>query len=434
MPREKVITGIDIGSSKICTIISQLTEEEKVSVIGVSSVPSRGMKKGVVVDIDDAVEAIAESLEAAERMAGYAVNSAYITVDGGHLASLNSKGVVAVANQGAEIVESDVSRATEAAQAISIPSTQEIIHVIPRGYIVDAQEGVRDPVGMCGIRLEVETNIIYGSSTALRNLAKCVEQVGVDIEDMVFGGVAAAEASLTDTETELGVVLVDIGGGTTDIVVFLDGSPAYASVLPIGGQHITNDLAVGLRTSLEDAEKIKTRVSSGKISVVPRTDEDFRTEIVKPLQDSDTGSEDADDIDISALGVGVTSVPRKLLDNIVEARLLEIFRLLSLEIKKSGLAGKLPAGVVLVGGASETKNAVKVAKQALKMPVRVGYPSGASGLVEEISSPAYAASLGLLLFGKDLTAKGGRSLSRLAKGRMSKLFGKITGLVESFLP
>jgi len=312
MPKERIIAGLDIGSSKITTIIATLGTEGKISVIGVATVPSKGIKKGVVVDIDEAVEAIAKSLESAERMAGYAVSSAYCLVDGTHISSLNSHGVVAVAHQEGEISPSDVARVTEAAQAISIPSSREIIHVIPRGFIVDSQDGVRDPVGMSGVRLEVETNIISGATTVMRNLVKCVQQVGVDVEDLVFGGVAAAEAVLTDTEKELGAVLVDIGGGTTDILIFENGSPAYAAVLPIGGQNITNDLAIGLRTSLEDAEKIKEKLQLA-------------------VEREDSG------IDVSDLGMGRETISKKELDQIIKARLTEIFSLILLEIKKSAL-------------------------------------------------------------------------------------------------
>lgn len=440
MPRERTIAGIDIGSFKICTIISQVTDEGKVSVIGVSSIPSRGIKKGVVVDIDDAVEAIAESLEAAERMAGCAVSRAYVSVDGSHVTSLNSRGVVAVAHQDTEINENDVERATEAAQAISIPNTQEIIHVIPRGFVVDSQEGVRDPTGMSGIRLEVETNIIYGSTTAMRNLAKCVQQVGVDIDSLVFGGVAAAESCLTDTETELGVTLADIGGGTTDVVVFSDGSPIYAAVLPIGGQNVTNDLAVGLRTSLDDAEKIKQRLSQSEkqplLGGTQAAGGGFRTELIRPLRQTVGNGEAEAEIDISDLGLEVTSVPRGLLENIMEARLSEIFNLLALEIKKSGLSGQLPAGLVLVGGAAQTKGAVGSAKKILKMPVRVGYPTGASGLIEEISGPAYAASIGLLLWGCRSEPIGRRfsALGGLGVGKVGKVFEKVKQWSKSFLP
>lgn len=415
MPKERIVTGIDIGSSKVTTTVAALTDEGKISVIGVSTVPSKGMKKGVVVDIDGAVEAIADSLEGAERMAGYAVSSAYVLVDGTHISSLNSRGVVAVSHQEGEISSSDVSRVVEAAQAISIPSSREILHVIPRGFSVDSQDGIHDPVGMSGVRLEVETNIISGATTVMRNLVKCVQQVGVDVEDLVFGGLASAESVLSDTEKELGAVLVDIGGGTTDVVVFEGGSPAYAAVLPIGGQNITNDLAIGLRTSLEDAEKIKTKLSL-----------DAR------LRGKKAGGS-AEEIDISDLSLEVATIPQKMLGDIIKSRLLEIFSLVALEIKKSGFAGKLPAGMIVCGGAAETLGMFEVAKQSLKMPVRLGNPSGATGLIEEISGPAFAASVGLLTFGARLQPQRRLSLSS-ARGRVGGIIGRVIEWVKSFLP
>ncbi len=407
MPKERIIAGLDIGSSKITTIIATLGIEGKVSVIGVSSVPSKGIKKGVVVDIDEAVEAIAQSLESAERMAGYAVSSAYVLVNGTHISSLNSHGVVAVAHQEGEISPSDVLRVTEAAQAISIPSSREIIHVIPRGFIVDSQDGIRDPVGMSGIRLEVETNIISGATTVMRNLVKCVQQVGVDVEDLVFGGIAASQAVMTDTEKELGAVLVDIGGGTTDILIFEDGSPAYAAILPIGGQNITNDLAIGLRTSLEGAEKIKEKMQ--------------------------TMPEGEAQLDVSDLGLDTGAIPKKKLTEIIEARLQEIFSLIALEVKKSGFSGKLPAGIIVCGGAAETVGIGETAKKVLKMPVRIGEPKGASGLIEEVSGPAYAASIGLLLYGSKLQPERRMSLGA-ARGRVGDLVSRVVNWVKSYLP
>jgi len=407
MPKENIIAGLDIGSSKITTILATLSDEGKVSVIGVSTVPSKGIKKGVVVDIDEAVEAIAKSLESAERMAGYAVSSAYVLVNGTHISSLNSHGVVAVAHQEGEISPSDVARVTEAAQAISIPSSREIIHVIPRGFIVDSQDGIRDPVGMSGIRLEVETNIISGATTVMRNLVKCVQQVGVDVEDLVFGGIAASQAVMSDTEKELGAVLVDIGGGTTDILIFEDGSPAYAAILPIGGQNITNDLAIGLRTSLEGAEKIKEKMQ--------------------------TMLEGEAQLDVSDLGLDTGPIPKKKLAEIIDARLQEIFSLVALEVKKSGFSGKLPAGIIVCGGAAETAGVGEAAKKVLKMPVRIGEPKGASGLIEEVSGPAYAASVGLLLYGSRLQPERRMSLGA-ARGRVGDLISRVINWVKSYLP
>ena len=408
MSKERIISGIDIGSSKICTIISQVSPE-KISVIGVSSIPSKGIKRGVVVDIDQAVESISASLEAAERMAGYAVSNAYVSVDGSHISSLNSKGVVAVSSTDGEISEEDVARATEAAQAISIPGSQEIIHVIPRDFIVDSQEGVKNPIGMSGIRLEVETNIIYGSSTSMRNLTKCVAQVGVDVSDLVFSGIAASNSVLSDTEKELGTVLVDIGGGTTQVCIFQGGSPYYCAVLPVGGQNITNDLAIGLRTSLEVAEKAKIKVS----------------------QTNGTAVED----EISLVGLGgegTETASRKMFEEIIRARLLEIFNLVGAEIKKSGLMGKVPGGVVLTGGGSETRGTLEAAKSVLKVPVRVGLPNGVTGLIDEIVGPAYSCSVGLIIFGSKASPTSFFSL--FGKSRISGPFAKAAGWFKSFLP
>jgi cell division protein FtsA len=430
MAKEQIITGIDIGSSKIATVIATLSPESKISVIGVSTVKSRGMKKGVVVDIDEAVEAIAESLEAAERMAGYAVSSAFVLVDGTHINSLNSHGVVAVSNPEGEIGSSDVDRVTEAAQAISIPSSREIIHVIPRGFIVDSQDGVRDPVGMSGIRLEVRTNIISGSTTVMRNLVKCVQQVGVDVDDLVYGGLAASESTLTDTEKELGAVLVDIGGGTTDVLIFEGGSPAYAAVLPIGGQNVTNDLAIGLRTSLEDAEKIKLKLSNEKRAHEARGPSNLEHQEGGLAEDGSVGD---DEVDVSDLGLEVTTLPKTMLYDIIEARLNEIFSLVALEIKKSNLTGKLPAGVVVCGGSSQTIGVSKVAKRVLNMPVRLGLPAGVTGLIEEISGPAYAASVGLLLYGSE--QGGGRRVGiASARTRIVEASSALVNWIKSFIP
>ena len=406
MSKERLITSLDIGSSKISTIVASILED-RLSVIGVASVPSKGIKKGVVVDIDSAVGAISKSIEAAERMAGCNVSSVLACVGGSHIESFNSHGVVAVSRTNAEIVAEDVSRVTEAAQAISLPSNREIIHVIPRDFIVDSQDGIKDPVGMGGVRLEVETNIISGSGTALHNLAKCVEQVGVGIADFIFVGVASAEATLTDTEKELGTILIDIGGGTTSLVVFSEGSPVFSMVLPIGGQNITNDLAIGLGTSLENAEKVKIKLSSS--------------------------SKEETEINVKELSLeSGESLAKKFLTDILRYRVQEIFSLVALEIKKSGFAGKLPAGAVIVGGASGTFEIEQAAKFVLKMPVRVARPRGVSGLVDEITGPAYSAGIGALLFGERLDSS--RSSFSGGKKFVGGVFGKIASIARSFLP
>lgn len=416
MPREKIITAIDIGSSKISTIIAALTED-KISVIGVSgSVPSKGIKKGNVVDIDEAVRAISNSLERAERMAGVSVSSAFVTINSSHLQTLNSHGVVAVSHQGAEITHEDVARVTEAAQAVTLPSSREIIHVIPRDFIVDSQDGIRDPVGMSGIRLEVETNIIHGSATAMKNLTKCVEQIGVEVEEMVYTGVANAESILTDTEKELGTLLIDIGGGTTSMIAFLEDSPIFADVLPIGGKHITSDLAIGLRAHMEAAENIKVRLSEDAI------------------QKSSSIDQKLEDLDVSEFGLDKDSVSRKLLYGIIEARLNEIFNLVALELKKADLVGKLPAGVVITGGAALTAGVKDTAKRVLKTPVRIGYPKGVTGLIDEIESPAFSATVGELIYASKLIKSGSVLPFDARQGNMSKLISNLLKKAKSFLP
>src|SRR3989338_2609987 len=291
MSKDKVVVGIDVGSSKVTTIITTVQAASSVNIIGVSSQPSRGLRKGQVVDIDEAVASITASLEAAERMAGYSAGTAFVSVDGTHIESQNSKGVVAVSDPHGEISQDDVMRVIEAARAISLPSSREILHVIPRYFIVDSQSGIKDPIGMNGVRMEVETHIVTGATTALRNIAKCISTIGIDVEGMVFSGLASSYSVLTDTERELGVILVDFGGGTTDICIFVEGAPAYCSVLPIGARNVTNDLAIGLRISLESAEKIKLALSKPpKIAV-------------ESGENGPVHKEDSDHLNIAALAI-----------------------------------------------------------------------------------------------------------------------------------
>ncbi len=422
MPKEKIIVGIDVGSVKVATLIASIKESD-LTVIGVSTVPSRGLRKGQVVDIDEAVRAISEGIEAAERMAGVSISSAFIVVGGAHISSVNSRGVVAVAGGENEISEEDVRRVTEAARAISIPSSREIIHVIPRDFIVDSQEGIKDPVGMTGIRLEVETHIISGATTSMRNLAKCIQQVGIDVEGLVFSGLASSESTLTDTEKELGVALVDIGGGTTDVTLFVDGSISHSVVIPIGGKNITNDLAIGLRSSLEDAEKIKLELSNlGK----------------KKDDDEDEGRK-KDVLDTSHLTLGEdlgTLSKKTLMDGIIKPRLTEMFTLVGMEIKRSGYAGLLPSGIVVTGGAAETVGIQQVGKEVLRMPVRVAYPTGVTGLIDEISSPAYSALIGVVQYGSKVhgMANGGMNMPLVNAGSIAGIGKKLFGWVRSFLP
>ncbi|MGB9706832.1 MAG: cell division protein FtsA [Microgenomates group bacterium] len=429
MNRQKIIAGIDVGSSKITTIIGSASEEG-VKVIGVASVPSLGMRKGQIVDIEEATSGVIESVEAAERMAGYNLSRVLVSIGGPHLASQNSTGVVAVAEPEGEITSQDVERVIEAAKAVSLPSSREIIHVIPRFFTVDGQPGIKDPVGMSGVRLEVETHIITGSTTAIRNLTKCVSEVGVDIEALVAGGVAAAESVLTETEKELGVVLVDIGGGVTNIFIFVEGAPFYTSVLPLGAKNVTNDLAIGLRVSLETAEKIKIALS---------------TKEKKPAlpQGKEEEAEEEDEINLADWGISeeVKTVSKKtLIEGIIKPRLNEIFAMVGLEIKKSGAAGLTPAGVVICGGGAQTVGIIQAARKNLAMPVRIGIPQGVSGLIDDIQTPDFAVATGLLLYGAKVKPKPAVSFSfsqigrRLQKIPVGGTASKIWELLKSFLP
>lgn len=427
MAREKIIVGVDVGSSKTTTLIATASESG-ITVIGVSTVVSKGIRKGQVVDIDEAVSAISESLESAERMAGVSASSCFVSVSGVHISSVNSRGVVAVAGGENEITNDDVTRVIEAAQAISTPSTREIIHVIPRDYIVDSQEGVKDPVGMTGVRLEVETHIITGATTSLRNLVKCIQQVGLDVEGLVFSGIASAESTLTDTERELGVALIDIGGGTTDVSLFVDGSIAHSAVIPIGGKNITNDLAIGLRSSLETAEKIKlVLVSKNK-----------RTEKDDDKEDAEKNRKKSGELDISNLDISEnlgTLSKNTLTEGIIKPRLTEMFTLIGMEIKRAGFAGILPAGLVITGGAADTINLPKIGKDVLRMPVRVAEPKDVTGLIDEISSPAYANGVGLLIFGEKMSTTSSKiSLSLPRNKNLVSIVKKVTSWIRGLMP
>lgn len=427
-----VIAGLDIGSSKLVTIIAKTSsEEERISIVGTASVPSVGIRKGQIVNIEEATTGIISSVEAAERMAGYGVSKLFVSVGGAHIASQNSRGVVAVAEPEGEITPEDVRRVFEAARAVSLPSSREIIHCLPRSFTVDSQDGIKDPAGMTGVRLEVETHIITGSTTAMRNLAKCASEVGAEIESFVFGGLASSISVLTETEKELGVILVDIGGGTTEGMVFIEGAPAYTCVFPIGAKNVTNDLAIGLRLSLEGAEKLKLSLSEKP------------QKIVKPGEEEGEEKAPPEELDLQILGIyeETRTVSRKtLVDGIIKPRLNEIFTMVALEIKKSGLAGLTPAGVVLTGGGAQTVGVVETCRRTLSLPVRVGVPGGVSGLVDDILTPAYASALGLVLYGARFGGQEtGRGLSlpfgKIVQGVPIKgAVKKVAEFLKSFLP
>lgn len=425
MPKNQIISAIDIGTTKITTLIATLSEDrEKISIVGVANEPAKGLRKSQIVDIDEAIESITQSVEAAERMAGYSISSCLASISGSHIESLNSKGVVAVAEPEGEISDHDVARVIEAARAVSLPSSRDILHVIPRDFKVDSQEGVKDPVGMSGVRLESETHIITGSSTAMKNISKCVSEIGIEIDSLAFSGLVSAEAVLSPTEKELGVVLIDLGGGSTSIAVFVEGALSFSSVLPVGAKNITNDLAIGLRVSLETAEKIKIALSKAK-SVTSETDDDD------------------DELDAKKLNLGeeVGKLSRKtLVEGIMRPRLNEIFGMVAEELKKSGFGGVTPAGIVVTGGGALTEGLATSCKRTLSLPVRIGYPKGLTGLIDEIKSPAFATSWGLIEYGHK-NFKGVKSDSPFKI--MGKFVNKIpvkgvldkgVKLIKSFLP
>ncbi|MBU1032059.1 cell division protein FtsA [Patescibacteria group bacterium] len=430
MAKDRIICGIDVGSSKIATLIasvdSQASGGGKINLIGVSATPSRGVKKNQVVDIDEAIGAITESVEAAERMAGYSIQQAFVTVGGPQIESVNQHAVVAVSAPEEEIKNSDVQRVNDAARAIPLPSSREILHVIPRTFTVDGQEGIKDPIGMTGVRLETETHIITGSATSMRNLVKCVQEVGIDVAELVFSGIVSSLAILSDTEKELGAVLVDIGGETTDVVIFIDGSVAYSSVIPIGARHITSDMAVGLRVSLESAEKIK--LSLGKSPKLPVLDEESSKNGKKKEEEA---------IDIKALGLAeeVQKISRKaVVDGIIKPRLQEIFKYVGKELKKSSFGTQVPSGLVICGGGAQTVGVLEQAKYVLGFPARVGQIEGLSGLVDEIDSPSFASAAGLILYGVTQDT-GGLHIPVLSGNLPIKgMIQKGIDLVKSFLP
>jgi cell division protein FtsA len=406
---ERTIVGIDVGTTKVCTLVAEVDEEERLHVVGVGVAPARGLRKGVIVNVSEAMTSIAESIEIAERISGYQIERAYVGVSGGHVAAVNSRGVVAIGRGDHGVSYDDIDRAMDAAGAVPIPHNRQVIHVIPRGYMVDGQGGIRDPMGMHGFRLEVEAHIITGSATALQNLIKCVESLGVSVDELALDPLASGRAVLTESEQEMGVVLADIGGGTTDIAIFIEGTVWHTVVLEVGGNHLTNDLAIGLRLPFESAEEIKLQHGHAQPTSV-RAEESFAV--------------------ASFGGEARQQVFRREVANILEARVEEVFSLILREIKRSGYDGLLPAGVVLCGGSAQLAGISELGKKALSMPVRIGQPHNLLGLVDQLANPAFATSVGLLQWGLTASLSPGlrRRRSRLSIGR------RLGNWLRNFLP
>ena len=407
-PSEEIYIGLDIGTTKVCCIVGLHEEGAALpSVIGVGVAPTSGMRKGVVVDVEETVSSITAAVDEAERISGVAIDRATISIDGAHVQSLNSKGVIAVGRADQEIMVEDLHRVEEAAIAIQLPPNREILQVFPRSYSVDSQTNIKDPVGMNGVRLEVESHIVTAATPAIKNLDRSIYQAGIVIQGQILVPLAAARAVLTKRQMELGVAVIDIGGGTTGIAVYEEGDVLYSSVLPVGAGHITNDLAIGLKTDVDTAEKIKlkyVRAHTGKASPTEK-------------------------IRIEELDGDENLVSRRELQKIAGARLEEIFQLVRGELKKVGKDHMLPGGVVLTGGGARMPGIEEMAKELLQLPAVVGKPEGFTGIVDRINDPAFAAPVGLMLENMSHAAVG-----PVPGARIGQTVDRIKGIFKNFLP
>lgn len=408
--RDDFVVGLDIGTTKICAIIGKATPEDQIDIIGIGTSPSRGLHKGVVISLEDTIQSISQAIEEAERMAQLQARSVYAGIAGGHIRGFTSRGTVPIAQNDRVITKRDIQRATNAAQAIAIPLEREVIHVLPQEYIVDDTAGIKEPVGMSGVRLEAVVHIVTGAVTSAQNIIKSVNSAGFRVEDIILQPLASAEAVLTPDEKELGVVLVDIGGGTSDIVVFVENSIWHTAVLALGGDNITKDISIGLRTPVASAERIKKTYGCALSSLV------------------------GDDEMIPVPGVGAQGerqLPRRVLTEIIEPRTEEIFTLIREEIRKTGYEELIAGGVVITGGASLMEGLPQLAEEILEAPVRVGLPKGISGLVAEANSPIYATGVGLVMYG--LLYKSMGRVSRFTDGHLfTKVVARMKEWFEEF--
>lgn len=405
--KDNIVVGLDIGTTKICAVVSEAGEGTGTAdIIGIGTSPSRGLKKGIVINIESTVESIKRAVEEAELMAGVEINSVYTGIAGSHIRGFNSRGVIAVKDH--EVRKTDIRRVIEAAKAVAIPMDREVLHILPQAFVVDDQEGIKDPLGMSGVRLEAEVHIITGAVTSAQNIVKCVNRAGLEVLDIILQPLASGEAVLTAEEKELGVAVVDIGGGTTDLAIFGEGSIWHTAVLAIGGNHLTNDIAIGLRTPAQEAERIKIRYGCAKASMV-RDDETIEVPSVG--------------------GRPPRKLSRTLLAEITEPRAEEIFNLVSREIRRAGYEEKIAAGVVLTGGTAMLEGLVDLAEQVLELPVRRGIPMNVGGLVDVVSSPMYATGVGLILYALRDTEH--QELVHYTNGRfVSKVFDRMRGWLK----
>lgn len=400
------MVGLDIGTTKVCAVIGEVTEDG-IDIIGIGSHPSKGLRKGVVINIESTVESIKRAISEAELVAGCDITSVYAGIAGGHIKGINSHGIVAVKEK--EVCENDLVRVIDAAQAVAIPLDREVIHVIPQEYIIDDQDGIKEPLGMSGVRLEAKVHIVTAAVTSAQNIVKCANRCGLNVSDIILQPLASAEAVLTPDERELGVCLVDIGGGTTDIILFSEGAVVHTSVLTLGGNHITNDVAVGLRTPAAEAERIKQKYGCSLSSMVGRDET----------------------IEVPSVGGRKPRIlSRQILSEIIEPRVEEIFTLVRQEVIKSGFEERIASGIVITGGSTILEGMPELAEQVFNMPVRRGIPRSIGGLVDVVKSPMYATGVGLVIAGSK-ASNGHRfkvreeNLYHKVKGRMKEWFGEI---------
>ncbi|HCW32507.1 MAG: cell division protein FtsA, cell division protein FtsA [Candidatus Peregrinibacteria bacterium GW2011_GWF2_39_17] len=411
MSKNHIIAGLDIGSSKIRVVVGTLEEKStQLNVIGVGVAPSMGLRKGNVIDVEEAITSISSALEDAERMSGEPINHVFLGIGGIHLESMDSKGVIAIPG-GNEITEADVNRVLEAAQAISIPSNRRILRIIPKSFTVDEQKGIKYPVGMTGIRLEVEAHLITGLVPAVNNIEKCVHQAGVDIDDIIPTSLAAAESVLSKRQKELGVVLINIGSGGSSLVVFEEGTTLHTAMIPIGGESVTNDIAIGLRTSIDTAEKIKIEYGTCNIDEVNER-ETIDLSLISKLDDQ--------------------SVSKRLMAEIIQARYHEIFVLGKDELAKINRDGMLPAGVVLTGAGVKMPGVIDLAREVLSLPVQIGFPQNFEGVVDKIDDPAYATAIGLAIWGSRFEGRGYQFDFRSLN--IGKMFQGLKNWAKSLMP
>jgi len=377
MPKQdQLLIGLDIGTSKIACIVAEANPDGKVDVIGIGTHPSKGLRKGVVVNIESTVESIRRAVEEAELMAGVEIHSVFTGIAGSHIRGYNSHGVVATKNN--EVGQEDVDRVIDAAKAMNIPADQQILHILPQEYVIDNQDGIREPIGMNGVRLEAKVHIVTAAVSSIQNIIKCCNRCDLDVADMVLEQVASSEAVLSQDEKDIGVALIDIGGGTTDIAVFLDGAIRHTSVIPIGGDHLTNDLVIGLRTSAREADKLKRKYGACLTSMVPPDEQ----------------------IEIPSVGGRPPRpMPRQVMAQILEPRMEELFEMVKAELERSGYQELLAAGLVITGGSALLDGVVELAEDVFEIPVRLGRPQGVGGLTDVVSSPMYATGVGLILYG-----------------------------------